>query len=57
MANFVWINGHFEIGHSEFFRKFAWKIEIFYPDPQPPRFQIRLTPLVSGRCTDEDIIV
>jgi len=24
------------------------KIEFFYPDPQPPRFQTRLTPVAYG---------
>src|SRR6218665_2298758 len=33
-------------GKIEIFRKFPWKNQIFfYPDPRPPRFQTRLTPL------------
>ena len=33
---------------SEIFWEFAWKnLNFFDPDPQPPRFQTRLTPLLS----------
>src|SRR6218665_3991702 len=53
MANFSLENRNFfEIaGKNRIFRKFAWKNRIFYPDPRPPKFQTRFTPLYHhGSC-------
>src|SRR6218665_1584017 len=36
------------------FLKFPWKKSIFYPDPRPPRFQTRLTPLIRGAPSEGD---
>ena len=43
---------------THIFWKFAWKNPNFcYPDPRPPRFQTRLTPLVAApaRCSWQGI--
>src|SRR6218665_548719 len=47
MANFAWKIDFFKLPEKiKIFRKFALKNRIFSdPDPQPPRFQTRLTPL------------